>query len=75
MKTKITTSLQIHPTKLLPDIDFADDLVLLDQDETEAIEQFQTIEFCAQKVGLSNNNDKAVTGNVDNANGEVIERK
>ena len=33
-KTKITTGLQTQPAELLPDLDFADDIALLDQDET-----------------------------------------
>ena len=42
-KREIITGLQNHPAKL-SDLDFVDDMVLLDQDETEAVEDFQTIE-------------------------------
>ena len=49
--TEATTGLQTHPNELLPDLDFADDIVLLDQGEMEALEHFRTIEFSAKKVG------------------------
>ena len=76
-KTKITTGLQTHPAELLPDLDFTDDIVLLDRDETEAIEHFQTIESSAKKVGLNINYNKTkiMIINVDNPRTEVIERK
>ena len=42
--TEATTGLQIHPDELLPDLNFADDIVLLDQGETEPLERFRTAE-------------------------------
>ena len=76
-KAEITTGLQTHPVKLLPDLDFADDIVLLGQDEAEAIEPFQTIESYAKRVGLNINYDKTkiMIRNVDNPRIEVIEGK
>ena len=50
--TEATTGLQTHPDELLPDLDFADDIVLLDQGEIKALEHFRTIESSAKKVGL-----------------------
>ena len=76
-ETEITTSLQTHPAKLLPDLDFADGIVLLDQDETVAIKHFQTIDSFEKKVGLNINYDKTkiMIRNVDNPRTEVIEGK
>ena len=68
-KTEITTTLQTHSAKLSPDLD-------LDQDETEAIEHFQTIEFSARKVCLNiNYNTTKIMINIDNPKKEVIEGK
>ena len=49
----------------------------MDQDETEAIEHFQTIELSAKKVGLNINYDKTkiMIRNIDNSRIEVIEEK
>lgn len=45
--------LQIHSAGLLPDLDFADYIMLLVQYKTEAIEYFQRIVSSAKKVGLN----------------------
>lgn len=45
--------LQIHSTGLLPDLDFADYIMLLVQYKTETIEYFQRIVSSAKKVGLN----------------------
>ena len=39
-----TTDLQTHPDELWPDLDFSEDIVLLDQGQMEALEHFRTIE-------------------------------
>ena len=76
LQTTEITSLQTHPAKLLCELDLADDMILLDQDETEATEHFQTIESCAKKVRLNINYDKTnIMINVDNPRTEVIEGK
>ena len=68
-KTEITTRLQTHSAKLSPDLDF-------NQDETEAIEHFQTIGFCVRKVCLNiNYNTTKIMINTDNPKKEVIEGK
>ena len=36
--TEATTDLQTHPDELLPDLDFANDIVLMDQGKMEALE-------------------------------------
>ena len=41
--TEARTCLQTHPNEILPNIDFADDIVILDQGEIEALEHFWTI--------------------------------
>ena len=56
--TEATTGLQTHPGQLLPDIDFADDIGLLDQGKMQVLDNFQTIESSAKKVGLSIGNQK-----------------
>ena len=75
--TEATTGLQTHPNEMLSDLDFADDIVLLDQGEIEALEHFRTIESSAKKVGLSMNYDKTkiMIRNVENPRTEVIEGK
>ena len=75
--TEATTGLQTHPNEMLPDLDFADDIVLLNQGEIEALEHFRTIEYSAKKVGLSINYDKTkiMIRNVENPRTEVIEGK
>ena len=75
--TEATTGLQTHPSEMLPDLDFADDIVLFDQGEIEALEHFRTIEYSAKKVGLSINYDKTkiMIRNVENPRTEVIEGK
>ena len=75
--TEATTGLQTHPDDLLPDLDFADDTVLLDQGEMEALEHFRTIESSAKKVGLSINYDKTkiMIKNIENPRTEVIDGK
>lgn len=45
--------LQIHSAGLLPDLDFAKNIMLLDQYKTETIEYFQRIGCSAEKVGLN----------------------
>ena len=62
---------------MLPDLDLAVDIVLLDQGEIEALEHFQTIEYSAKKVGLSINYDKTkiMIRSVENPRTEVIEGK
>ena len=52
--TEATTGLQTHPNEMLPDLDFADDIVLLDQGEIEALEHFRTIESSAKKTFIIN---------------------
>lgn len=54
-KTEITIGLQTNPAELLPDLEFADNIVLLDQDETEVVEHFLIIEFYAKEIGLTVN--------------------
>ena len=75
--TEATTGLQTHPNEMLPDLDFADDIILLYQGEIEALEHFRTIESSAKKVGLSINYDKTkiMIRNVENPRTEVIEGK
>ena len=75
--TEATAGLQTNPNEMLPDLDFADDIVLLDQGEIEALEHFQIIESSAKKVGLSINYDKTkiMIRNVENPRTEVIEGK
>ena len=46
-----TTNLQTHRNEMLFDLDFADDIVLLDQGVIEALEHFRAIESSAKKVG------------------------
>ena len=76
-KTEIQAGLRAHPTKLLLDLDFADDIILLNQHETEAIEHFQTIESSAKKVGLNidYNKTKIMIRNVENLRAAVISSK
>ena len=59
----------------MPDLDFADDIVLLDQGEIKALEHFRTIESSAKKVGLSINYDKTkiMIKNIENPRIEVID--
>ena len=59
----------------MPDLDFANDIVLLDQDKMEALEHFQAIESLAKKVGLSIKYDKTkiTIRKIENARTEVIE--
>ena len=61
----------------MPDLDFADDIVLLDQGEMEASEHFRTIESSAKKVGLSINQDKTkmMIKDIENPRTEVINGK
>ena len=75
--TEATTGLQTHPDELLPDLDFADDIVLLDQGEMEALVHFRTIESSAKKVGLSINYNKTkiMIKNIENPRIEVIDGK
>ena len=75
--TEARTGLQTHPDELLPDLDFADDIVLLDQGEMEALAHFRTIESSAKKVGLSINYDKTkiMIKNIENPKTEVIDGK
>ena len=75
--TEATTGLETHPNERLPDLDFADDIVLLDQSEIEAIQHFQTIEVAAKKVGLSINYEKTkvMIRNITNTRTEVKEGK
>ena len=75
--TEARTGLQTHPDELLPDLDFADDIVLLDQGEMEALAHFRTIESSAKKVGLSINYDKTkiMIKNIENPRTEVIDGK
>lgn len=58
-------------------LEFTDDIVLLDQDESEAIENFKTIESSAKKVGLNTNyyKTKIMMRNVDKPITDVIEEK
>ena len=46
-----TTNLQKNRNEMLLDLDFADDIVLLDQGVIEALEHFRAIESSAKKVG------------------------
>ena len=75
--TEATTGLQTHPDELLPNLDFADDIVLLDQGEMEALKHLRTIESSAKKVGLSINygKTKIMIKNIENLRTEVIEGK
>ena len=75
--TEATTGLQTHPGKLLPDIDFADDISLLDQGKMQVLDNFQTIESSAKKVGLNINHEKTkiMIRNIENPRTEVIEGK
>ena len=75
--TESTTGLQTHPDELLPNLDFADDIVLLDQGKMEASEHFQSIESSAKKVGLSINYDKTkiMIETIENPETEVIKGK
>ena len=61
----------------MPDLDFADGIVLLDQGEMEALEHFRAIQSSAKKVGLSINydNTKIMIINIENPRTEVIKRK
>ena len=70
--TEATTG--THLDELLPDFDFTNDIVLLDQGEMEDLEHFRTI---AKKVGLSINYDKTkiMTSNIGNPRIEVIEEQ
>ena len=70
--------LQTHPDELLHDLDFADDIVLWDQDEMEALEYFWAIESSAKKIGLSINykdKTKRIIKNIKNLIIEVIDGK
>ena len=70
--TEATTG--THLDELLPDLDFTNDIVLLDQGEMEDLEHFRTI---AKKVGLSINYDKTkiMIRNIGNPRIEVIEEQ
>ena len=71
--TPATLGLQkIYGNTLLPDLDFADDIVLLDKNEIEAIEHFEMIESFAEEVGLKVNYDKTkiMTRNIENSRAE-----
>ena len=70
--TEATTG--THLDELLPDLDFTNDIVLLDQGEMEDLEHFRTI---AKKVGLSINydNTKIMIRNIGNPRIEVIEEQ
>ena len=59
----------------MPNLDFANDIALLDQDKMEALEHFQAIESSAKKVGLSINygKTKIMIRNIENPRTEVIE--
>ena len=57
-KTPVAAGLQIKQDIRLPDLDFADDIVLLDQSVDEAKEHFKVVEETAKKVGLAINYDK-----------------
>ena len=50
---EITTGLQTHPDEFLPDLDLAEEIVLLDWGEAEATDCFQMVESSAEKVGLT----------------------
>ena len=73
--TEATIDLQTHPDELLPDLDFADDIVLLNHKEMEALEHFRIIESSAKNVGLSIDYDqtKIMIRNIENTRIEVIE--
>ena len=75
--TEATTGLQTHSDELFPDLNFADDTVLLDQGEVKALEHFQIIESSAKKVGLSINYDKTkiMIKNIENTRTEVLDGK
>ena len=75
--TEATTGLQTLPDELLPDLDFVDDIVLLDQGEIKALEHFQIIESSAKKVCLSINygKTKIMIKNIENPRTEVINGK
>ena len=64
-KTEIATGLLTHPAKLLPDLDFADHIVLLDQDETQATEY----------LNINYDETKIMIRNIDNPRTELIEGK
>ena len=59
----------------MPDLDFANDIVLLDQDKMEVLEHFQAIGSLAKKVGLSIKYDKTkiMIRKIENTRTEVIE--
>ena len=69
------TDLHTHPDELLPDLDFADDIVLLNHKEMEALERFRIIESSGKNVGLSIDYDqtKIMIRNIENTRTEVIE--
>lgn len=75
--TEATIGLQTHPHKLLPDLDFEDDIVSLDQSNMEDLEHFWTIESSVKKVGLSIKyiKTKIMIRNIENPRTELIEGK
>ena len=75
--TEATTGLQTHSGEPLPDLNFPDNIVLLDQGEVKASEHFQTTEPSAKKVCLSINYDKTkiMIKNMENTRTEVIDGK
>ena len=62
----ITTHIEEHI--VLPDLDFADDIVLLDENENNAIDHFTHITNVAKNVGLHDNytKTKVMLKNIEN---------
>ena len=77
-RTSATLGLQTFADNtLLPDIDFANGIVLLGKNEIEAIEHFEMIENSAKEIGLKVNYEKTemMIRNIENPRAEESDDK